>query len=171
MNPSQTNTKRTGSIPVTAGEDLTGKRNRLVVLGNNGGTRIASLPTSIQDLALYQLNEEGASGAEVDVEPLVNGQQLRMNLKGTSNPGDIAVLADPATPADKGKIRKLPATAGVYVQIGQIEDVGVDTQDVRVRVQVGIVRVKSADTISGAADLTATKAAVLAILQAHGLVT
>lgn len=170
-NPDQTNTRPAGPFSVLAGEDLTGKRSRLVLLTHDTGVPEVKLPTSNLDLALYLLNEEGVDAARVSAEPLISGgPSRRIVLKSTCNPGEIAVLADVGTAADKGKVRKLPATAGLYVQVGIFEEVGVDTQHVLVRPFLKIVSVKSADSITGAADLAATKAAVLAILQAHGLV-
>lgn len=171
MNPDQTNTRPAGPFAITAGEDLTGKRSFLVVLGNSAGTLVGTLPTAVTDLAVTQLCEEGIQGAIIDAEPLITGgPERRIPLKGACNPGEIAVLADPAVAGDKGKVRKLPAVAGVYVQVGVFQEVGVDGQNAKVRPVVGIVRVKSADTITGAADLAALKAATLAILQAQGIV-
>ena len=58
------------------------------------------------------------------------------------NPGDQLVLADVATPADKGKVRVLPATAGTYRVLGIAEQVGVDGQLVLFRpVMIGNVTV------------------------------
>ena len=56
-----------------------------------------------------------------------------MTLKGTCNPGDVLVLADVATAADKGKVRTLPTAAGTYRGLGIAEQVGVDGQLVLVR--------------------------------------
>lgn len=171
MNPDQTNTKPAGPFPVLAGEDLTGKRSRLVVLTHDNGVPEVKLPASNLDLALYQLCEAGLDTAEVEVEPLISGgRHRRIPLKGACNPGEIAVLADVATPADKGMVRKLPAGAGIYVQVGIFEEVGVDGQNVLVRPLVKLLHVKSADTLTGAADLAALKAALVPILQAHGIV-
>ncbi|MDD4175075.1 MAG: hypothetical protein PHN34_12620, partial [Kiritimatiellae bacterium] len=54
-------------------------------------------------------------------------------LKGTCNPGDVIVLADTGTAADKGKVRALPAAAGTYRGLGIAEEKGVDGQSVLFR--------------------------------------
>jgi hypothetical protein len=138
MNPDQSNTKPIGEIPVLAGENLTGKRSYLAVLTHDTGIAEVKLPTSITDPAIYLVNEDVADTELTSVMPLVNGQLARVPIKGAANPGDIAVLADPATPADKGKIRKVPATAGAYGKIGIIEQVAVDAQLALVRVEIGL---------------------------------
>jgi len=67
---------------------------------------------------------------------------VRVALKGTCNPGDVLVLADVATAADKGKVRALPAVAGTYRGLGIAEQAGVDGQLVLVRpVMIGNVTV------------------------------
>lgn len=171
MNPDQTNIKAAGPFPVLAGENLTGLRSRLLVLAHDAGVAEVKLPASNLDLAIYQLCEEGLDATLVSVDPLITGGALRrIPLKSTCNPGEIAVLADVATPADKGKVRKLPATGGLYVQVGVFEEVGVDGQHVLVRPVVKLLHVKSADALTGAADLAAFKAAIVPLLQAHGIV-
>ncbi|MFA5263209.1 MAG: hypothetical protein WC378_05240 [Opitutaceae bacterium] len=170
MNPDQSNTRPVGPFSVLAGEDLTGMRSRLCVLTHDTGVPEAKLPTDNNALALFLLNDEAADTERTEVEPLIPGKTYRTPLKDAVNPGDALVLADIGTPADKGKLRKLPATAGVYVQIG-IADAKHAAGDLGSwRYALKLVHVKSADTITGAADLAALKAATLAILQAHGLV-
>jgi len=170
MNPDQTNTRPAGPFAVLAGEDLTGKRSFLVVLTHAASVPEVKLPTTNNALALYQLMEEGVDAALVEVEPISSGGRARrFVLKDACEPGDILVLADTAG-ADKGKVRKLPAGAGIYVQVAIAEEKGVDTQHVLARPFLKIVHVASADTITGAADLAALKVAALAILQAHGIV-
>lgn len=132
MNPDQTNTKR-GGFPVLAGEDLTGKRSRLVVLTHDAGVPEVKLPAANTDYAPYLLNEEGVDTALVEVDPLTTEKQVRVVLKGTCNPGDPLVLADVATPADKGKLRKLPVAAGTYRVVAIAEEAGVDTQHLKCR--------------------------------------
>ena len=129
---SQSNT-RVGDIRVLAGADLTGMEDRLVVLGQNDGVPQVALPAANGDLTLYLLIEGGSSGKLVSVRPLDAGRNMRVALKGTCNPGDVMVLADVATAADKGKVRVLPAVAGTYRGLGIVEQVGVDGQLVLVR--------------------------------------
>ena len=140
---SQTNT-RIGDFQVLAGADLTGMEDRLVVLGNNAGMCQVTLPAANSDLAVYVLIDDGVGGDPVSVRPLHPDRNVRITLKGTCNPGDLLVLADVATAADKGKVRVLPATAGTYRVLGIAEQAGVDGQSVLVRpAMVGNVTVAS----------------------------
>ena len=124
---SQTNT-RTGAVRVLAGEDLTDKEGRLVVMTHDTGVPEVKLPAAISDLAVYQLNDGAADAELVDVEPVEPGRNIRAVLKGTCNPGDSLVLADPGTAADKGKVRTVPAAAGTYRVLAIAEEKGVDGQ-------------------------------------------
>ena len=103
---------RAGDIPVLAGEDLTGKNGRLVVLTHDGGVPEVKLPTANADLAFYLLVDDNADAELVAVRPFEAGRNVRAVLKGTCNPGDVIVLADTGTAADKGKVRALPTAAG-----------------------------------------------------------
>lgn len=166
MNPDQTNTRAAGPFPVLAGEDLTGKRSMLVVLTHAGSVPEVKLPATNNALALYQLMEEGIDAALVEVEPIASGGRARrFVLKDTCEPGDILVLADTAG-ADKGKVRKLPAVAGVYVQIAIAEEKGVDTQHVLARPFLKIVTVAS--VVAAPAALTSTNGAAAAAIPAAG---
>ena len=129
---SQSNT-RVGDIRVLAGVDLTGMEDRLVVLGQNAGVAQVALPAANGDLAVYLLIEGAAAGKLVSVRPVQPDRNVRIALKGTCNPGDVLVLADVATAADKGKLRVLPVAAGTYRGIGIAEQAGVDGQLVLVR--------------------------------------
>ena len=122
---SQSNT-RVGDFASVAGADLTGMRDRLVVLGTNAGVAQVNVPAANGDPALYLLIEEAAQGGRVDVRPLDGSRNVRVVLKGACNPGDLLVLADVGTAADKGKLRALPATAGTYRVLGIAEAAGVD---------------------------------------------
>ena len=129
---SQSNT-RVGDFRVLAGETLTGMEARLVKLTHDTGVAEVKLPGANSDLALYILMEDGADGKLVTVRPVQPDRNVRLILKGTCNPGDVMVLADVATAADKGKVRVLPAAAGTYRGLGIAEQVGVDGQLVLVR--------------------------------------
>jgi len=124
---SQSNT-RVGDFRVLAGEDLTGKVGCLVKMGHDTGVPEVTLPAANSDLAVYVLMEDGADGKLVSVRPVQPDRNVRVVLKGTCNPGDVMVLADVATAADKGKLRLLPATAGTYRGLGIAEQAGVDGQ-------------------------------------------
>ena len=121
---------RAGDIPVLAGEDLTGKNGRLVVLTHDGGVPEVKLPTANADLAFYLLVDDNADAELVAVRPFEAGRNVRAVLKGTCNPGDVIVLADTGTAADKGA---LPAAAGTYRGLGIAEEKGVDGQSVLFR--------------------------------------
>ena len=110
---SQTNT-RSGDIPVTAGEDLTGKEDRLVKVANDSGQAVAKLPEANSDLALFVLIEGAEADKTAALRPLSPERNVRLPLKGTCNPGDTLVLADVGTAADRGKVRVLPGAAGTY---------------------------------------------------------
>ena len=123
----QTDTKG-GLIRVLAGADLTGKRAYLVKMTHDTGVPEVALPAAVTDLALYLVDDENADGKLASVEPLTGDRNVRVKLKGTCNPGDVLVLADPTAAADAGKVRALPAAAGTYRGIAVAEEKGVDGQ-------------------------------------------
>lgn len=121
---SQTNVK-TGRFVIPAGEDLTGMEDRLVMLTHDTGVPEVKLPAA---------NDDAADTENVSVDPIQAGQNYRVVLDGTCNPGDKLVLADGAgTAAKKGKVRALPAAAGTYRVLGIAESSGVDGQLVLMR--------------------------------------
>lgn len=129
---SQSNT-RVGDIPVLAGEDLSDKEGRLVKMTHDSGVAEVLLPTDNADYALYVLIEGAADAANVSVRPIEAGRNVRLRLNGTCNPGDVLVLADTGTAADKGKVRALPSDAGTYRGLAIAEEAGVDEQLVLAR--------------------------------------
>jgi hypothetical protein len=129
---SQSNT-RVGDFRVLAGESLVGMEGRLAKLTHDAGVPEVQLPAANSDYALYVVLEGGVDAALVSVRPIEVGRTVRVTLKGNCNPGDVLVLADVATAADKGKVRVLPATAGTYRGLGIAEQVGVDGQLVLIR--------------------------------------
>lgn len=128
----QTNVQE-GLIVLTAGEDLTDKEQYLVKIANDSGSPVALLPEANDDYALYIVSSDGDIDENVDLIPLESGKNYRVVLKDTCNPGTVLVLADVATPADKGKLRALPAAPGTYKGIGIAEEAGVDGQEVKFR--------------------------------------
>lgn len=126
MNPDQSNTTQ-GIFTGVAGEDLLGKRSRLLVLTNSGGKPVFVLPSANNAPAVYLCQDEAASGEDIAVEA-VQGKQYRIPLKGACNPGDVLVLADVSAAEDKGKVRALPAAAGTYRPMFIAEEKGVDGQ-------------------------------------------
>ena len=123
----QTDT-RNGLIRVLAGADLSAKLGYLVKMTHDTGVPEVVLPAAIADLAVYLVDDGNADAALVSVEPLTGERNVRVKLKGTCNPGDVLVLADPSTAADAGKVRALPAAAGTYRGIAIAEEKGVDGQ-------------------------------------------
>jgi hypothetical protein len=88
----QSNT-RAGSIPVLAGEDLTGKEGYLVRMTHDTGVPEVKLPAAITDITPYVVGEGAADTALASVTPIVPERNTRLKLKGTCNPGDQLVLA------------------------------------------------------------------------------
>lgn len=129
---SQSNT-RVGDFRVLAGESLAGMVGRLVKLTHDTGVPEVKLPESNDDYALYVVLEGGADAALAAVRPIEAGRTVRVTLKGACNPGDVLVLADVTTAADKGKVRTLPTAAGTYRGLGIAEEAGVDGQLVLIR--------------------------------------
>lgn len=129
-NPDQTNTRATGPFAILAGEDLTGKRSRLVVLTHDAGVPETKLPAAITNDAFYQLQEEGVDAALVSIERFGSHREFRVPLKDAVNPGDRLVLAAIAG-ADAGLLRKLPAAAGTYRVLALAREVGVAGQNVK----------------------------------------
>jgi hypothetical protein len=130
---SQTNTQP-GAIVIASGENLSGKEGYLAEIRSNSGVANAYLPDAITDYAFYLITDGGnVSGDNVTLRPLEASRNHRIVLKGACVPGDVLVLADPSTSADKGKLRKLPATTGTYRGLAIAEETGVDGQLVLVR--------------------------------------
>jgi len=124
---SQTNT-RVGDVRVLAGEALTGKEGYLVKLTHDSGVPEVLLPAANDDYALYVVIEGAADTERVSLRPIEAGRNVRVKLDGTCNPGEVLVLADVATAADKGKVRVLPSAAGTYRGLAIAEEAGVDGQ-------------------------------------------
>ncbi len=124
---------RVGSLRVLAGEDLRNLEGRLVVLTHDTGVPEVKLPAAIGAYALYVLSDGAADAALVDVLPLEPGVNVRLTLKGTCSPGDLLVLADTGTGADKGKVRALQAANGTCRGLAIAEEKGVDGQYILAR--------------------------------------
>ena len=124
---------RVGDFRVLAGEDLTGKSGYLVRLTHDAGVPEVMLPADNGDYALYVLVNGAEDKAYVDVRPLEAGRNVRLELKGLCYPGDVLVLADVGTAADKGKVRARPTAAGTYRGLALAEEVGADGQQVLAR--------------------------------------
>ena len=127
MNPTQSNVQQ-GPRVFVAEEILTGKEGYLGVVVNAAGKPQAALPSAIGALAFYMIHDGAVAGLESSLAPIVQGELYRIPLKGTCVPGDELVLADTATDADRGKVRKLPTAAGTYRVLFLAEESGVDGQ-------------------------------------------
>ena len=139
----QSNTQQ-GAVSFNSGEDLTGKEGYLATLVDGGSIAELLLPTAVGQLSLYVIDEGGAEDKESTVIPLVTGEDRRFMAKGTGSAGAVLVHADPSTPADKGKVRTVPATEGVYFSPGVAEEDFLDGQLIRTRVLPRLVFVGSA---------------------------
>ena len=129
---SQSNT-RYGAFRVLAGESLVGLEGRLVKMTHDTGVPEVKLPASNDDYAIYILTEGGADAALVSVDPIEIGRNIRPKLVGGCNPGDVLVLADVGTAANKGSVRVLPTVAGTYRGLAIAEELGVTGQLVLAR--------------------------------------
>lgn len=179
MFPSQTNTQ-VGDRPFVAAADLTGKEGLLTKLANSGGINQLAIIAALTDIPSFVLVDGGASGKPVTGRPLYAGHNVRARLYQTCVAGDDLVLADPTANAgaQAGMVRKLPATAGVYIGVGKAEETGVDGQLVLMRPHVRLIFVKSADSLTAltftgggatGAEVAALRDAVKTILEAQGL--
>lgn len=176
MDNYQSNTQP-GPIVRASAEDLSESNGYLALLNSVGQ---AALPSGATDLALFVVVDGGEADADTTIQPLSGAEEVRIRAKGTGNAGDVLVLADPSTVADKGKVRALPATAGLYFAAGVAEEAFVDGQLVLVRPMPRLINVPSADSLTdlaftsaGAtgAEVEALRDAVLALMQAQGLVS
>jgi hypothetical protein len=133
MNPTQSNTVQ-GSRKFNSGESLVGKEGYLVALVDGGSIAELLLPTSVSQLTLFLVDMGMGLDENSDAQPLVTGDERRLIAKGAGSAGDVLVLADPATPADKGKVRAVPATEGAYFSPGVAQEDFANGQFVLVRV-------------------------------------
>lgn len=125
MDNIQTNTRQ--GIVRLPSADLSGKNGLLAKLTSTG----LDLPAALTDDTPYVVVDGGET--ESSVKPLNRGEQVRVFVKGACAMGDLLCAADPSTAADKGKLRKLPMTAGTYAVLAIAEEAGVDGQAVLVR--------------------------------------
>jgi len=133
MNVSQSDIK-VGLIPLNCGEDLTGLEGRLVKLAAGPGPKAeALLPTANTDITPFLCVSGDEEDQEGSFQPFTGEQNHRVRANGLGSAGDRLVLADTATPADKGKVRALPAAPGTYEVIAIAEEDFVDEQLVKCR--------------------------------------
>jgi len=99
---------------------MLGKEGYLVKIADGGAFPVVSLPAAITDNAFFLIVDAKAGLIDtiIDVEPTYPNQSVRIKAKGTGSAGAIVVLADPATPADAGKVIANPGTSEGVTQIG-----------------------------------------------------
>lgn len=119
MDQTQSNTQR-GPIVVPANVDLTGMEGRLAVLANDSGVAKAALPAALTDVACYLIIEGNVADADVTLQPLEPGQQIRVPAKSTTLvPGDKVVAY---ASGSEGMLTEY--TAGDAFIVGIAEEVG-----------------------------------------------
>lgn len=119
----QSNTQA-GPLLLPSASDLTNKEGLLVALGANG----VDLPAADGARTPFVINSGAIQGEDSEVIPLTPDRNVRVIAKGTGSRGDVLVLADVGTAADKGKVRALPATTGTYYAVALAEEDFVDGQ-------------------------------------------
>lgn len=139
---SQIDTKE-GQIQLLAYEDLTGLEGRLVKIVDDSNVPSFALPAAQNDLAIFILTDGGDDGELVSALPLVAENNMRVRLNGTCNAGERLVLDISST--NYGKVKTIPATAGLYLVIGVAEEDGVDEQLVKFRPMLSYVHIESAN--------------------------
>lgn len=130
MNQSDT---REGDLKFLAGEDLTGLEGRIVKLYSDANVAKLGLIVSTAERLAFVVIEGAAAGQFATVRPWVGDRNIRVTVLGTVYPGNIIVLADPGTPANRGKVQALPNIVGTHRAVGFAEEYGVDGQAVRIR--------------------------------------
>lgn len=121
MNPTQSNCQQGKIKNIKAGADLTDLEGYLALIVAVANVGVAKLPAAITDVPGFIIDESGASGAEVSLDPLSPDRQYRVKGKGVIAPGAAMVLAAIAG-SDAGKARQLPVAAGTYRVILRCEE-------------------------------------------------
>lgn len=125
----QSNTQP-GHKNYTADGDLRGREGFLHLLGYDG----LAIPEAQNDHAIYLLLEGADDAEQATAQALTTlDRNFRARAKGTGDEGDLLVLADPTTEADRGKLRALPTAAGDYRVFAVAEENFVDGQLVLAR--------------------------------------
>lgn len=124
--------RKEGLIALPAAEDLSAKAGYLAVIVNDSGTPKAALPSDNGDLPVYVIRNGAEAGSLADLEPLHSNVQIQVKAKGTGNAGDLLILADTTTAADKGKVRAITGN-DPWLLLGVAEETFVDGQMVKMR--------------------------------------
>lgn len=153
------------SRPYNSGEVLTGLEGRLVKIVDGGSIPEAKLPEAVSDLALFICVDGGALDNDSELLPLVPGQEYRVRAKGAGSAGSIVTLAAIAG-VDAGKIRALPADAGLHFSPGIALEDFADGDLVRISALPRLVTVAS--TVAAPADTTTVNGAIAALNSTAG---
>jgi hypothetical protein len=164
----QSNTQQ-GPRPFNSGEALTGKEGYLAVLVDGDSIPELLLPTTVSELALFIIDEGGALDKDSAAIPLVAGEERRIKANGSGSAGAILVLEAPGADPfpNKGKVRTIPATEGVYFSPGIAQEDFVDEQLVNVRVLPRLVHVGTAFSSATPAATAATNSTPYGYSQAQ----
>jgi len=128
LNPGQTNT-RVGDLQFPGSVNLTGCENLLWKVVNNGGVANFALPTNVADRAVYIGASGDVAGNYSAAESPNLGENCRILLDGTCNPGDQLALS----PNIWGRLYVPPAGTGNCFCNWVAEEAGVAGQLLRVR--------------------------------------
>lgn len=150
MFPSQSNTNPAGPRKYNSGESLVGMEGRLVKVVDGGSIPELLLPEAITDPCLFVVGDGAALDLQSDVIPLVPGEEVRIRLNGVVAAGAILVL-EAIAGANIGKVRTVPAVAGVYFSPGTAAEDGVDEQLLKINPLPRLIVVPSVVTAPAAA--------------------
>ena len=128
LNGSQSNTRK-GDINMPASVSLTGCENLLWKVVNNGGVANFALPTAVTDIAPYVGMSGDVAGNNCAAEAPTMGENFRVLLDGTCNPGDKLALSS----TNYGRVYAPQASAGSILVEFIAEEAGVAGQLLLVR--------------------------------------
>lgn len=119
-------------IAVNSTASLSGKEGYLVVIASASNVATAAVPAAITDNALCVVEDGAGAGEKSTLRPIFYSGSVRLKAKGSGAAGVRLVNADPATAADAGKVRAIPAASGTYAVLGVALEDFVDAQLVNV---------------------------------------
>ena len=128
LNPGQSDTKL-GAITLPGSVDLTGKENLLWKIVNSSGVAKFALPTAVTDLAVYVGASGDIAGNDCQAESPTSGENCRILLDGTCNPGDPLCIS----PTNFGRVYVPAAAAGAKLVEYVAEEIGTAGQRLLVR--------------------------------------
>lgn len=123
LNPGQGNTKK-GDISLPSNSNLTGKENLLLKIVNNAGAANFDLPGAVTDIAPFICGSGDIQGNYTSAEAPTMGENCRILLDLTCNPGDKLALS----PNILGRVYAPQAAAGALLVEFIAEEAGVAGQ-------------------------------------------